>query len=342
MAQSTGLAFSLFGPSKPLTPKEKIEQLKQQQIDNPMDPEINYNLGVAYYKGGLFNDAHTNFTRALEHIGTHEILEKQCLFNAGSSSFQQAMSVLPHDWENQEMLDQELLQRSITNVKESINHYKKFVDKEHQSQKGAANLKYVEKILKKLEEKLQKQQQQQKQDKQQKDQQKQQNQQQKDQQQQSDQKKQQEQQNQQQQDGSEQKDKDQQQSSTNEQKEHDKKEGAQKNDGDNRKDATGESQERPTNGENDKLKNEKNEQKEQNVSNHRTPQEQQSEQKPSIDETKQGGVENQEKEPEGMEVRGLRALLENLQSSEADAQKRLLLRKVAETNEQPQQGQKPW
>jgi Ca-activated chloride channel homolog len=147
-------------------PHDLIRDFEGKQIDNPDDPQLNYNLGVALYKEGNFEQAKANFKRVLDVSKDSVYLRQRTYFNLGNSSFRNANQELGQDWENRE-IDEKTLNNAIIEVKSAIENYKNVLvfDKGHERAKK--NLKIAEDFLKKLEEKLQKQQKE-KQDKEQK------------------------------------------------------------------------------------------------------------------------------------------------------------------------------
>ncbi|MFA6263337.1 MAG: tetratricopeptide repeat protein [Candidatus Babeliales bacterium] len=162
-------AFSFFG-SPELTPEQKIEQLQRQQIDAPLDPEINYNLGVALYRAGRFDEAKTHFARTLAHTRKRSKLATQTFFNKANAGLKNALSILPQQWEKQEVLEPQILDNALANITEAIDDYQSFLAQKPNHANAQANKKYTEGIKKKLEKKQQEQQKKQ-QEKNQKDQQ---------------------------------------------------------------------------------------------------------------------------------------------------------------------------
>jgi hypothetical protein len=162
-------AFSFFGSSK-LTPEQKIEQLQRQQIDAPLDPEINYNLGVALYRVGRFDEAKTHFARTLAHARKGSKLATQTFFNKANAGLKNSLSILPPQWEKQGTIEPQILETALANITEAIGDYQSFLVQKPNHTNAQANKKYTEGIKKKLEKKKQEQQQKQ-QEKDQKDQQ---------------------------------------------------------------------------------------------------------------------------------------------------------------------------
>src|ERR1700689_3112045 len=64
--------WSLFTNYDKNKPQENIELLHKQQVNSPNDPEVNYNLGVAFYQSNKFQDAQANFARAFEYAGENK------------------------------------------------------------------------------------------------------------------------------------------------------------------------------------------------------------------------------------------------------------------------------
>jgi hypothetical protein len=315
-------AWSLFHTDySKLSPQERISRLQEDQVQDPNNPEVNYNLGVALYKEKRIGDAKPNFARALEHVSKNIDLKKRCLFNLGTICFKQTQAMLPPNWEKEDaQIDQQLLAQAIAEIKQSIDYYKTLLEIEPENEKAKKGLNLAQWLLKKLEKKQQEQQQNN---------------------QQQDNKNQQSQPNEQSSSGDQKQDQD--QSMGKSQVKQDQKEGDQ-----NKRERQGEkSPEHLNNGaqerENNKLGQDQNKDKEQekiNKDTHNSPQDKNPQ--PSTTEGTQGGKETQENQPESMEMRGLRAMLEDLQADETKTQKNVLLRKIAEQQPEQRDNQKPW
>ena len=138
--------------------KERVSFLQKKQIDNPHDPLVNYNLGVALYRSHKFDQAAKNFERVLHTKLYDQELLKKTYFNLGNSYYQNAKFQLGHDWEKKD-IDHKKLDEVITEVKAGVEKCKNFLALDKESERGKKNLKICENLLKKLEEKKQKQQQ---------------------------------------------------------------------------------------------------------------------------------------------------------------------------------------
>lgn len=154
--------FDWFSPAKP---KSKIEQLEEKLVNRPKDPEVNYNLGVAYYKEKKLNDAIQCFKRAFDY-GTDTEIKKRSSFNAGNGLYQSVLAGLPHNWEKKETsIDPQLLAQSTMMAKDTVEQYTKTLSIDPVDVKAKTNKKKAEELLKKLQDKQQ-QKPQEKQDKQ--------------------------------------------------------------------------------------------------------------------------------------------------------------------------------
>jgi Ca-activated chloride channel family protein len=142
--------FDWFSPAKQ---KSKVEQLEEKLVDYPQDPEINYNLGVAYYKDKKLNDAIQCFKRAFDY-GTDLEIKKRSSFNAGNGLYQSVVAGLPYNWEKKETkVDPQLLVQSIMMAKDAIEQYKKTLSIDPVDIKAKTNKKKAEELLKKLQDK---------------------------------------------------------------------------------------------------------------------------------------------------------------------------------------------
>jgi Ca-activated chloride channel family protein len=328
-------AWNLFTDYSKLTPTERITKLQEEQVNNPHDPIINYNLGVAFYKNEKFQDAKTNFDRALTNSKKNPLFTQQCLFNLANSGYKLALKLLPNGWEQEgSQIDQQILEKSISEANGALEGYKKILTQEPQHQKAHTNKTLVEELLKKLEKKRQ-QQQQQKNDKDNKKDDDKENKDQKDQS-----------QNNQQSDQNNQQQK-QDNSTGKSQVKDDHKESNQNQSESSRENSANKSDNTTGQGKNNKLDQSKNENKEQEQLNNHKPNDQQEPKRipqPSDSESTQAEQETQEnKKTESVEMRGLRAMLENLQNDESKTQKQIMQRKMAQQPSQTQQrNQKPW
>jgi Ca-activated chloride channel homolog len=296
-------ALSIFGSSA-LTSEQKIEKLQRQQIDAPLDPEINYNLGVALYHVGRFDEATTHFARTLAQTQKDKKLIPQALFNKANASLKHTLSILPPRWEQQENIEPQLLDNALAHVATALEDYQSFLTLQTENLKAQTNKKYAEKLKEKLEKKKQKQQnknkQQQDQNKQQQDQQKQ---------------------------------EPQNQSEKNQQDKQNQPNDQKNQDRENRQQGQEKQQQQQQKEQQhkDQSKSEQNQQS--TTQGTHGNEEKQAQQQKDVQQAQQH---------ETPEDRRMRALLENLQSDESQQQKALMQRQVTAQQPQPERGQKPW
>jgi hypothetical protein len=142
------------------------EILEKKQVDDPLNPLINYNLGTVYYKQKDYDAAKESFSRAATHFfGKDKNLHEKSLFNLGNSFYKKTLSILPEGWEKEKELDEKIKKEAISEITQSIEAYKKALSINSENEKTKTNKKAAEEILKKL----QKKQGQNKQDKKQQD-----------------------------------------------------------------------------------------------------------------------------------------------------------------------------
>ncbi len=310
-------------PHQP-TLEQVIDKLQKKQVHKPNDPYINYNLGVALHKAKKFDAASANFDRA--SIGaTDQELKKRCFFNLGNTLVNDALTILPTNWETTNV-PPETLDTAITKINVAIKKYDNVLMLDKQHNPAQANKKAAQELIEKLEKKKQQQAEKnnQKQDK----------------------KDRQEEKKQYQEKQSEKSPK-----SQGEQNSQDKNSQYQPNK-DDRKDRPQDVGDKGQDGENkppDQDRTTNNQQQNTQRDRHdQTP-----EQKPGQPTPTQGNetgeqkqdlaeVASEEKSPESMEQRGMRALLDNLQQDEAKLQKALIVKQLKHEGKPQESSQRPW
>jgi len=335
-------AFPLFGPSTPPTPEEIIATLKDRQADTPNDPVINYNLGVACFRNNQLGEAKTNFTRSLEYAGDNNELRTRCLFNCGKTCHTLTTAMLPPNWEQKDQkVEQEILEKAITEIRQAIEHYEKFKKIDPKNTRADKNLEQAKELLKKLEEKWQQQQKKDQRDNKKEQQKQPQDQQQKN------------------QEKNEQNDK-KQDSSSDKKQENDGQQKAEKDQrqGDRPND-TQDPRSKPEQGQGDNKEQKKNAKDSQQPDNHQKPPEQkkpeqpedkgkqQEQEKQQTEQPGQGqpatpGNAGQDKPEESQEMRTIRGMLDNLQDDESKTQAALMREKMKKITPQQQSTQKTW
>ena len=74
--------------------------LEKEQVQNPNNPYVNYNLGTVFYKLKEYNNAKENFQRATQNfsINNKQFLE-QTNFNLGNCFYKNTLVTLGENWE---------------------------------------------------------------------------------------------------------------------------------------------------------------------------------------------------------------------------------------------------
>jgi len=309
------------------------QQAAQEKFN---DPALNYNLGVAAYRQADYAGAALHFDRAFAHAPATNPLKIRSGFNAGLSWYQQALATLGKDWESKK-LDEKVLDDALKQAQESLKEYQKNLVLDGAHARTHEGKKQVEELIKKL---LEKKQQQQKEKEQPQDKDK------------KDTKDQQDQQKQQPQD--QQKNQEQKQNQSQNQDQQQKEQQPPQDQQKKQEETSQQEQEQQQ-----KQKQQEEEKKEAGAQ-----EEQQSPQKPpqektsASEENKQeaaaqkavqtadaaeaaNAMTGQEAKPESLEEKKMRALLEQLQSDEAQLQKNRMRLKAQQTPAATQ-GQKPW
>jgi hypothetical protein len=330
------------------------EILEKEQIDNPNDAHLNYNLGTVYYKLNQLEKAKFSFDRAVNNCSSKKNqLKEISLFNLGNSLYKNCLQILPPDWEKND-LEQQLLDAAIKEVQGAVERYKNVLTLNKDNNKAKVNLKKAEELLKKLQDKKQKQQQQnehqdkqkdQQQDKQKQDQQQQQN---KDQQSQQD--------KQQSQQDKSQKNQDQQGQGKQDQKESAEKDDKNQKDQQQNKEGEKNSQQgedKRNDRTNDKLKDQETRNKEEGISQESTHEKDSQKKEQQTAQPEENGTEEGQDKQEGatfaqngqeenQKEKGLRGILDALQSDESKMQKAFIMQKSKGQDKRLDSKQKPW
>jgi len=124
--------------------------LEQKQVDAPLSPLINYNLGNTYYKQKKYDAAKQSFFRAAKHSFVSDAsLHEKATFNLANTLYKNTLTMLPKNWEH-EKLDDALKKRAITEVSQSIESYKNVLSKNKENEFAKQNKTVAEELLRKL------------------------------------------------------------------------------------------------------------------------------------------------------------------------------------------------
>ncbi len=308
-----------------------IKNLKKKQIDTPLDPIVNYNLGITQYQEEAFESASNNFERAAAQSNHNPKLQAEASLNAGTAHHAHAASL----YEKKE------LDQALVKIDQALAWYSRLFASEKNQAIVAQKQEHAEQLKKKIEEEKKNQDQEKNKnnkDNNQQDKQDQENQQQnknndqqKQNQENSDQKDQQ--QNQDKQENKEKSDSKQDQSNNDQNKEDESLKDQNKNDSAKE---TEQNQE-----ENQQQKNQEStaEEKEQEKEQEAKKAEESAAEEKSVD--LEHEAQDQQKK-ETLQQKRMRALIESLDQQEGDIQKEYLKRKTAISSQPTARGQKTW
>ncbi len=139
--------------------KTAEEILKNLQVKDPFNPQINYNLGNVLYRQDHFESAAGNFERAFENTSIKkQMFKEEAGFNWGNSFLQQTLKNLGSDWENKK-IDEKVIDQAAQQATSAMGKYKKVLEINRWNEKTKNNLVYAEELLEKIKQKKQQQQQ---------------------------------------------------------------------------------------------------------------------------------------------------------------------------------------
>lgn len=127
--------------------------LRQMQVDDPNNPLLSFNLGVANYQQQKFDDAESDFTRAaaqsedfaarnMEHRDVGIGLAARSCANAGNSAYQIA----------QKQIDAKDKEKAIETLERSAGYYRRALEHNPSDERSKQLLKLIEMMLAQLKE----------------------------------------------------------------------------------------------------------------------------------------------------------------------------------------------
>lgn len=119
-----------------------IKNLKKKQIDTPLDPIVNYNLGITQYQEEAFESASNNFERAFTQSNDKPELQAQAALNAGTSYHAHAASL----YEKKE------LDQALVKIDKALAWYSRLFASEKNQAIIAQKQEHAEQLKKKIEE----------------------------------------------------------------------------------------------------------------------------------------------------------------------------------------------
>jgi len=136
--------------------EEALEKYNEILIEDSETDIINFNAGAAFYKNEDYENATTQFRKAL--LGKDEALIQKAYYNLGNSLYNQGLNKEGEDAIN-----------AVKLLEESIGEYEKALNLDTEDEQVKKNHKFVSKELARIKKKLEQQKQQQEQDQKNKD-----------------------------------------------------------------------------------------------------------------------------------------------------------------------------
>ena len=137
----------LFSSYDKKSPEDNVRDLAIEQINNPEDPYINYNLGVALYQTRKYDSAKNNFERAVKNAKNKKLKERS-YFNLANSCYKNALSGLPVNWESESTkIEQDKLSFAIENAKQAVKNYESLLALNKENEQAKTNLKKAKELL---------------------------------------------------------------------------------------------------------------------------------------------------------------------------------------------------
>ncbi len=148
--QSPLVAWSWF-KKQPKTIQQVQADLEKQQINDPTNPYVNYNLGVAAYKNSEYAAAEKNFALAIAHASDSQ-LKEHSYFNAGNALYKAALAALGSKWKTSKVEDA-VLDTALDLVSQAITRYEGVLVLKAEHERAIANKAVCEELLRELHEK---------------------------------------------------------------------------------------------------------------------------------------------------------------------------------------------
>ena len=123
---------------------EALERYEEALLDAPDSDIVNFNLGTALYKVEDFTRATEHFQRSL--VSDNESIEQKASYNLGNAKYKFGISKEETD-----------LPGAVELLKQSLRHYEHAMEFDSEDEDAKHNYEFVQKELKRLEEKLQQQ-----------------------------------------------------------------------------------------------------------------------------------------------------------------------------------------
>jgi Ca-activated chloride channel homolog len=113
----------------------------------PQSPEIAYNLGVAHYRKGDFQNAADAFSEA-SSLSSDGSLRSRSIYNIGNAAYAQSLNALKN--QSDPTQSQERLQQATDLLKGALDNYKKAISADPTDEDARANAELSHRFLKQL------------------------------------------------------------------------------------------------------------------------------------------------------------------------------------------------
>ncbi len=118
--------------------------LEQAQIEAPENSAVAFNLGVAHYRAGKFEEAKKSFVNAVRNGEFDEKKNANCYANAGNCDFSSAIGVTqPENWID----NKEIISKAIQFLEGALLWYQSALDCDANDQTATTNKKKAEELL---------------------------------------------------------------------------------------------------------------------------------------------------------------------------------------------------
>lgn len=129
---------------------EKQFDLQRKQINDPINPYVNYNAGVIAYKKQQYDVAAANFERALSYAPIQKNdFKLQAHFNAGQAFYKEALHRLGAEWEKKKHAD-EVYDKALQSTQAAIKQFEAVLVLDSQHEKAKTMKDEVERLQQKI------------------------------------------------------------------------------------------------------------------------------------------------------------------------------------------------
>lgn len=128
--------------------QQKLESL---QVDDPDNPYLSYNAGLAYYKQGAYEDAITSFKRVIHDTTANSSIKEQAQFNLGNSLYRQAVD-LAKSHSSSDDKETDKIDQALKVAQSSLEEFESLLTKNENHQAAQKNKVCAQELCKTIEE----------------------------------------------------------------------------------------------------------------------------------------------------------------------------------------------